>query len=118
MKFIFLIFFTVTFANASFLYDKKGICIEDYYFEDEDFHYLVSSSGEWESTGDGFGSDVEGSGASVLSSYIYDDENDICNPSHNIGGLTDIQFNFLMALNGLIFSALISYIIFSLLAGL
>jgi len=105
MKYLLTLLFTINLLNASFLLDKNyPLCIEDYYYKSGSIHYLRSSDLTWRSTAE------DHTLQRVHNAYSYDALTGQCNPiGLNEFGLTVEQFNFLLALTGLIFGAVFMF---------
>jgi hypothetical protein len=100
MKYLTIIFLTISFLNASMLMDSNTLCIEDYYTKDGKFHYQKSIDLAWYSV------NLNDLGSTVLHNFTYDSVNNICYPDViNTLGLDSTQYNFLLGLCGLIFGA-------------
>ena len=98
LKILLLLISFLSVSHASFYSGKKDYCIEDYYFQDGKFYYLKSRTGEWNSD------TANGSGNKIVKNYIYNADDDTCRPDiSKYYGMTEEQFNFLLALCGLIF---------------
>ncbi|MBL1245058.1 MAG: hypothetical protein COA39_011870 [Sulfurimonas sp.] len=114
MKYIILFIFSLS-LNASILLDKAyPICIEDYYIAGGTLYYLRSVDNTWGST------TADKSVQEIYYGYDYNTSSGYCSPkSYNIDlGLSYFDFNFLMALSGVLFAALIFYLFSSFLIGL
>lgn len=96
------------------LFDKSyPLCIEDYYVQSGELFYLKSSSNTWGSTTSNKLVEF------IYPNYYYDSVNNICSPSSaTVLGLSTNDFNFLMALSGIIFSSIIFLVIAIFLTGL
>lgn len=100
LKILLLLISFLSVSNASMYSGKNDFCIEDYYFKNGKFYYLKSRTGNWNSI------TSNGGGNKIVYDYIYDSEDDTCRPAGvNNLGLLPTQFNFLLALCGLIFGA-------------
>jgi hypothetical protein len=115
MKYIFVLLISFSLADASILLDKSNpICIDDYYFKNNRLFYLTSKDQKWKKSTD------DNLAQQIHFGYDYDSTNDICKPSPYFIdlGLTYFDFNFLMALSGLLFSFLIFWLLSSFMIGL
>jgi len=100
MKKIFLfLFISLSFLNASMLFDKSyPICIEDYYVKGGSLYYLRSSDGKWSDT------TSDKLVQYIYVGYTYDDDNGTCSPELPIiNGMSYNDFQFLNGLYGLLF---------------
>ena len=112
--FIFLLFIA-SFLNASMLLDKGyPLCIEDYYVKGGALYYLKSSDNSW-------GSDTSNKLVKEIHyGYDFNSTSGECVPVpyKKELGLSYFQFHFLLALSGLLFSAIVFFMISSFLIGL
>lgn len=100
LKNIILILSFLSSLNASILYDARSECIEDYYVSNSRFYYLRSSNNQWYST------TTDNQVKTLFPNYIYD--NGKCLPNLALYfGLEQTQFNFLLALSGLLIGLII-----------
>ena len=92
---------SINFLNASMILDKNSpVCIENFYYKNAYIYYQRSSNLSWYSTSEDHTSDH------IKYNFVYDSDNDTCSPAGvNSLGLLPTQFNFLLALCGLIFGA-------------
>ena len=98
MKFLLSLLFVTNLLNSSMLLDSYNMCIEDYYVQNERLYVLPSSTMIWESTRD---TNIL---KSVIHSYKYNSSTNKCEPDLSLKmGLQIEQFNFLLALTGLVF---------------
>lgn len=105
MKYLTIILISISFLNASYLFDKDTpVCIEDYYYKNGRVYFQSSDTMKYSSTSE---NNIAGF---IHSGYEYDSDNDMCVPlGLNEFGLTVEQFNFLLALIGLIFGAVFMF---------
>ena len=117
MKNLKILLLLITFSSlsqASYLLDKNTvICIEDYYYLDNRIYFQKSTNMSWGSTSEDHTSDH------IKDGYIFDSATGKCTPNDaRILGLEQTQYNFLMALSGLLFSFIVVLVISSFLTGL
>lgn len=113
---IFIISFQ-TVSSASYLmeYDATNkYCIEEYYLSNTgQILFLYSGNMNW------YAAPSSISMSDIYNGFDYNSTNGRCSPSHsNALGLTSNDFNFLMALSGLLFSAILFFVISNFLLGL
>jgi hypothetical protein len=99
-----LLFISISNLSASMYSGKDDFCIEDYYFKNGTFYYLKSRTGNWNSN------TANGGGNKIEYDFNYDADNDVCSPvGVNSLGLKPTEYNFLLALCGLIFGAVFMF---------
>lgn len=107
MKYLKILLLLMTFSsvsNADYLLDSKNICILDFYTKGNKFYYLKSKDEQWYST------TTKNYGSSVLIGYSYWNDVDECHPKDwLILGMDVKDFNFLMALIGVIFGGIFMF---------
>ncbi|EQB39627.1 hypothetical protein M947_06435 [Sulfurimonas hongkongensis] len=104
MKHLLSLLFITNLLNASMLLDSYNICIEDYYIQNKRLYFLPSSTMLWESTRD------KNILKSVIHSYKYNSSTNRCEPDLSLKmGLQLEQFNFLLALIGVIFGGVFMF---------
>jgi len=104
MKFLLSLLFITNLLNASMLLDGSSICIEDYFMKNGNTYILKSSTMQWESTSE------NNLIKTIIPNYIYKKDINRCVPDISIKmGLTVEQFNFLLALTGLIFGGIFMF---------
>jgi len=98
LKFLLSLLFITNLLNASMLLDSHSICIEDYFMKNGQTYILKSSTKSWELT------EQKNLVNSIIPNYIYKSDVNRCVPDISRKmGLSIEQFNFLLALTGLIF---------------
>jgi len=107
MKYLTIIFLSISFLNASMYLDTKNVCIEDFYSQNNVFYYLQSSNNLWYDVSiveTSQGTKGINNVATLQHGFIYDSINNLCLPPSSYSlGLKDTQFNFLLGLIGVIF---------------
>lgn len=106
MKYLISLLFTINFLNASMLLDSKNICIDDFYYTTNQFHYLDSKTQSWFY----FDSTNINLSKSIIPNFIYDSAMDKCSPNEAyILGMQYTEYNFLLGIVGLIFGAVFMF---------
>lgn len=104
MKYLISLFLTLTFLNASMLYDGIDYCIEDFYSKNGSFYYLRSDNNRWYST------TTDNQVVKIIPNFIYDANTQQCKPNAAyILGMQETEYNFLLGLIGLIFGAVFMF---------
>jgi len=91
-------------VNASFLYSAKNICIEDYFTDADNkkFCYLISTTNSWNCI------TTKKQQQYIYPNYVFDNNTWYCKPNTALYyGLEQSQFNFLLALSGLLMGLII-----------
>jgi len=104
VKILFLLVLSTLTLNASIYYGAKNLCIDDYYINvtNEKFCFQTSNDGNWNCTS------VKNQVETLIPNYIYDQDSGYCRPNTALYfGLEQTQFNFLMALSGLLVGLII-----------
>jgi len=115
--FVIFLFISISSLNASILYSAKNICIEDYFtdVDSKKFCYKPSTTAQddiWKCI------TTKKQELYLIPNYTFDDSTWYCNPPvSDFLGLEQTQYNFLMALSGLIFSSILFTIIALFLVG-
>ncbi len=118
MRYLIISFALFTSLNASMLLDKSyPICIEDFYVKGGKLYYLKSSSNTWGNTSSNY------MVKNIYYGYVFNSSSGSCSPNNTYKqaislGLDYFQFNFLMALTGLLFGLMLFYFIASVLVGI
>ena len=108
MKYLKILLLIISFSsvsNASFMLDQVDRCIEDWYSENGTFYYYRSDSPNTLRT-----YTTNKTHWRILSGYEYDITTDRCQPTWaKKNGLNNEQFNFLLALIGIIFGSIFMF---------
>ena len=104
-KILLLIISFSSISNASFLHDHIDRCIEDWYSKNGTFYYYRSDSPNTLRSYTTNKTHVR-----ILSGYEYEASTEKCKPNWALkNGLTNEQFNFLLAFIGIIFGGVFMY---------
>lgn len=105
-SFFFLIFLLASNLSASYFFDSKNYCIEDYWTNGTTLYYQVSSTGNIKTT------TTKNLVRYIYSGYEYDYDNDICRPlpAHALGMSLE-AYNGAMAITALLFFSMTSAVI-------
>lgn len=104
MRKIFLILFALaSFASADYLFQPESICVKDFWFNNGSFFYVRSDTGATVTgTTDNYGDDF-------FAHYEYNATTKNCKkePLNNELGLENNEYNYFMALTGLLTGTLL-----------
>lgn len=104
MKYLISLFLTLTFLNASMLYDGIDYCIEDFYSKNGSFYYLRSDNNTWYST------TTDNQVVKIIPNFMFNSSTNECRPNASfILGMQETEYNFLLGLVGLIFGAVFMF---------
>lgn len=106
MKYLISLLLSINFLNASMLLDSKNICIDDFYYTSNQFHYLDTKLQTWvylDSTNINLSK-------SIISNFTYNVATDKCSPNPAfILGMPETAYNFLLGFIGLILGAVFMF---------